>query len=457
MESRTYYPLTPSQMAMFFARKYALKKSVVNIPTSMIVHDKLDLDVLEEAALEAIQRWDSFGIRLIKDGQAAKQYFTTPEVESIERLDFTGKSREEMEETFEKLGSKKLEAYDKPMARIYLVTTPEGYGGVFTVISHLILDSWAISSFYKDLMEIYYHKMGKGDYPKDVVPYEEVLKKEVEYRNTPAYGRDRAYWEEEFNTEEPMYTCVNGSEVLEQYRRKRGNEEKRAMGSSFFRNTAGHDLYWVKKEDVDIFKNFIETKQLPSMQVLFQMGYRTYLAKVNNREADISTFNVVARRGTLLEKNTGGTRVHFYDFRTLMDEDTTFIQGCQQLLSKQNELYRHADFDPMEMMDMQKKAYGIKQTEWYQGLNMTFQPVPMTIKENLKVESRWYSNGAVSSMLYITIMDGDGAGSLKCYYTYKANQISAEKIKELHESCVKIMIKGCENPDITLGELFDAF
>lgn len=356
-----------------------------------------------------------------------------------------------------KLGSKKLDVYDKPMARIYLLTTPEGYGGVFTVISHLILDSWAISSFYKDLMEIYYHKMGKGDYPKEVIPYEEVLKKEIEYKDTPAYERDKAYWEKEFNTDEPIYTSVNGSEFLGTYRKKRGNEEKRAIGSFFFRNTAGHDLYWVKKEEVDILKSFIETQQLPSMQVLFQMAYRTFLAKVNSRETDVSTFNVVARRGTLLEKKTGGTRVHFYSFRTIMDEDTTFIEGCQQLLNKQNELYRHADFDPMEMLEMEKKAYSIKQTEWYQGLNMTFQPVPMIIKENLKIESRWYSNGAVASMLYITIMDGDGTGGLKCYYQYMSNHIPPEKIKELHESCIKIMLKGCENPDITLEELFEAF
>ncbi|NLB20582.1 MAG: hypothetical protein GX829_07125, partial [Clostridium sp.] len=81
----------------------------------MVVHEKLDLDVLEDAVKEAIKRWDSFGIRLIKDGKLAKQYFERPEVESVERLDFTNKTRDEMEKTFEKLGSKKLDVYDKPM------------------------------------------------------------------------------------------------------------------------------------------------------------------------------------------------------------------------------------------------------------------------------------------------------------------------------------------------------
>ena len=84
----------------------------------------------------------------MKDKEQAKQYFSAPSVESIERLDFQGKSRQDMERTFLKLASKKLEIYDAPMARFYVVTTPEGYGGVFSVISHLIMDSWAISMFF---------------------------------------------------------------------------------------------------------------------------------------------------------------------------------------------------------------------------------------------------------------------------------------------------------------------
>lgn len=186
METKMYYPLTPSQLAMFLSRKYSVRKSIINIPTSLIVHETLDFDVLEDALEEAISRWDSFGIRLVKEGNAAKQYFGTREVESIKRLDFFNRTKEEMESTFKKLASKKLEVYDKPMARMYIVATPEGFGGIFSVISHLILDSWSISSFYKDLFEIYYYKMGEGEYPKDVVPYEDVLRQEIGYKETPA-------------------------------------------------------------------------------------------------------------------------------------------------------------------------------------------------------------------------------------------------------------------------------
>lgn len=444
-------------MSMFFARKYSINKSIINIPTSIIVREPLDMDVLEEATEEAITRWDSFGIRLMKDDKGAKQYFDKREVESIKRLDFSNKTREEMESTFKKLGTKKLNIYNKPMARIFLVTTPEGYGGIFAVISHLIMDSWAISSFYKDLMEIYYHKVGRGEYPGNMVPYEDVLKKEITYKESPAYEKALAYWKEEFSLDEPIYTHVNGTEVLEKHRKKKGNENARASNGFFLRTAAGHDLYWIKKEEVDKFTEFLKSNQLPSMQVLFQMAVRTYLAKVNNYEKDVSTFNVVARRGTLQEKKTGGTRVHFCILRTIMEENITFIEACRQLLAKQSELYRHADFDPLEMIYLGKAMLGLGDTDGHISVSMTFQPVAMTIKEDIQIESRWYSNGAVSQMLYITIMDGDGTGGLKCYYEYMSNFITQETIKTFHESVVKIMLKGCENPNISLKELFDVF
>src|SRR5690554_6280601 len=111
MDDRIYYPLTPSQQAIFLQRKYAIHKSVINVPTSIILKEALDPDRLEEALKQAVARWDSFGIRIVKDKELPKQYFNAPSVESIERLDFTRKSRQDMERTFSKLATKKLEIY----------------------------------------------------------------------------------------------------------------------------------------------------------------------------------------------------------------------------------------------------------------------------------------------------------------------------------------------------------
>lgn len=457
MEDRTYYPLTPSQQAIFLSRKYSMHKSIINIPTSLIVKEELDPEVLEEAVRRGIERWDSFGLRLTKDKENAKQYFGKREGETIERLDFTGKTRTDMEKTFLRLGSKKLDVYESPMSRFYIVTTPEGYGGIFSIISHLIMDSWAISMFYKDCMEIYYSFTKGTPFPKDVRNYEDVLKKEVTYRQTPQYTKALEFWKKEFSVSEPIYTHVNGREVLDKFRKKKGNENVRFASSFYLRSTASHELQWIPREDIESMKEFLTANRFPTLQVMFQMGLRTYLSKVNDHEEDVCFYNVVARRGTLEEKMTGGTRVHFMHFRTIMDPEMTFLEGCQMLFDKQNELYRYADFSPMEMFAVEQSILPAKAGTSYRSCTLTFQPVPMSVGEGPEVETRWYSNGAVAQPFYITVMDGDGTGGLKCYYEYMSNSITKERVLDVHRYMTKVMLAGAKNPNITIQELFDLY
>ena len=267
------------------------------------------------------------------------------------------------------------------MSRFYIVKTPEGHGGIFSIINHLIMDSWAISMFYKDCVEIYYALKSGAPFPRDVKPYEEVLKKEIAYRETDQYQKALDYWKKEFSRPEPMFTHINGTEVLEKFRKKKGDETLRYASTFYLRSTAGHDLYWISREDIDALSEFLKASRFPSLQVLFQMGLRTYLAKVNNHEEDVCYYNVVARRGTLEEKSTGGTRVHFVHFRTIMPPDTTFQEGCRMLYDKQNELYRHADFSPMEMFEIEHALCPPNPGHSYRSATLTFQPVPMSVGE----------------------------------------------------------------------------
>ena len=73
------------------------------------------------------------------------------------------------------------------------------------------------------------------------------------------------------------------------------------------------------------------------------------------------------------------------------------------------------------------------------------------------IETRWYSNGAAAQPFYLTVMDGDGTGGLKCYYEYMSNVIQPERVADVHRSMTKVMVEGAKNPDITLKELCDPY
>lgn len=175
MESQQYYPLTSSQHLIFLSWQFTTHKQIMNIPTSFLTDAQLDLDLLKKALEEAVQRNDAFGIRITKKGKDRVQYFTDRRVRTLETLDFTGKTHDEMEAFFYQVGRKKMPMYDQPLAKMYIVRAPDGSCGLFTCISHLILDSWAISMFYKDVMTLYLAYLNQGPMPKPLKSCEALM------------------------------------------------------------------------------------------------------------------------------------------------------------------------------------------------------------------------------------------------------------------------------------------
>ncbi|HEX7536014.1 MAG TPA: condensation domain-containing protein, partial [Dermatophilaceae bacterium] len=218
---RTLYALTPSQGLTVMNRTWCIHRNVINIPTSIIVDAALDLGLLENAVRLAVGRWDSFGIRIIKNGRQWQQYFAEPALISLKRKDFRGRTRAEMEKFFHREARKVLPLADSPMAKIWIFTDPEGNSGLFSVINHLIMDSWAISNFYKDVLEVYQALVGGHTLPKAPVPYEGVLIKELAYLESDRYKADQEYWRQELTASEPLFASLKGSQELADYRKKR--------------------------------------------------------------------------------------------------------------------------------------------------------------------------------------------------------------------------------------------
>lgn len=458
MSERKLYALSPSQRSIFLAWKYSFKKQVMNITTSVLIDADLDLNVLKRAAEKAIQRNDSFAIRITKHEKDRMQYFAEPAVINLDIVDFSGKTEEAMEKFFIKVGRKIIPLDDRPLARLYIVKAPDGRCGLFSSVSHLILDSWAISMFYKDVLTLYYLVRDNQPLPKPLPRYEVLLQKELEYPRSAQHDADGAFWLQEVAGQPtlPIYTHVNGSIVLEELRKKKKDPTYRYGNSFYLRTNAAHEVIMVDKPDIDLMKAYCTKYRISAMQLLFIFGMRTYLSRVNGREQDVSMTNTVARRGTLEEKFAGGTRVHFLSFRTNLPETMTFREALDFLSEKQMNLYRHMEFSPLEMFGLEyKNLPNYKPGSNYRAATMTFQPVPMEGPHGERVSTKWYCNGAAGQPFYLTIMDGDGTGALRCYYEYLTHVIKPETVRKCHGFMMQVLKAGMINPDITIKELLD--
>lgn len=451
---RIYYDLNTSQKVLLYAQTYTVHKQLNNVCTSVLVDQELDSDLLSQAIKKAYERNDALGVRLVKKGKEIKQYFAGYEEPEIAMLDFTEKTEETMEKELYKIARKRITRYGKPLSKIYLLRSHDGRYGLYFVVSHMILDSWAISVFFKDVFAIYEALRQGTALPKPLYSYEKLLIEELNYRTTDTYQKDRKFCEEFFSADagEPIFTHLNGSAVLEEFRKKKKDPTLRYAEVFTLNTKANNEMLLVPKELVSKMEAYCAAHKL-TMQSLVLLAYRSFLSKTNNYEQDVSINTVIARRGTLREKNTGGTRVHFYPFRTIIEKDMTVKTACTMIGEKQAAIYRHASIDPLESLAIFKEKFNTPQLGEYCTSAVTFQPVKLVVPNGINIATKWYGNGSSAQPLYLTVMDGDGAGGLKFYYEYQTNTFSWETVKKLHSYMLKFFVAGTVYDDVTIGEL----
>jgi hypothetical protein len=249
------------------------------------------MDTLRETVEKACERNDAFRIRIVKVGREMKQYFAPHEPPDIEYLDFRGKTLEEMEKQLYRIAHKRITVFGKKMSKVYLMHSHDGRCGMFFVVSHMILDSWAITSFFKDVLGIYTAMVNGTELPKPPASYEKLLIEELNYKNTETYKRDREYWEKVFSEGEPYFTHVNGSCELEKYRKKHKKPDCRYGQIIILRTKARNVMYMVPKELVEKMETYSAANNIP-MQSLVLMAFRSYHSKVCNNQDSISFYSL---------------------------------------------------------------------------------------------------------------------------------------------------------------------
>ena len=165
------------------------------------------------------------------------------------------------------------------------------------------------------------------------------------------------------------------------------------------------------------------------------MGLRTYFQKMNGQE-DVSINNAIARRATLKEKKSGGTRIHSFPFRTVFSEDVKFIDAVYEIRDKQNELFRHANYDPTEYFAYRSRTYPQPQKGLtYEPMSLTYQP--MTLQEKgledlggIQYKTKWYPNGMTTQAMYLTVMHRPEDNGLDFNFEHQKKAISREELRQ---------------------------
>lgn len=453
------YPLAVAQKFHFFYMNACPKKEVLNIGTSLTIGVELDFDVLRQSITEAYERCECMKIRFFKDTDDTWYQYITGEPEwNIEFEDFSGKTMKEAEGIMQGWTQIPFVGEEIPMSRIVMIRMPDGYEGVYLLVDHRIMDAQSMICFLKDIIEIYCSKMYEGvNYPKEMSSYIEQLKKDLAYEaGSKAKMRDEAFFHELIEASEPIYNGLNGPERLEAERKASGNPNARAAVNVSDCVDSALDAFHLEEEPTKRLMDFCEEYHV-SLLCLLMMGLRTYYQKMNGND-DVSITTTIARRATLKEKKCGGTRIHSFPFRTIIPEEKTFLEGIYEIRDRQNEYFRHADYDPVAFFAHRSKVWNVAPGRVYEPISLTYQPMSLKDKGleklgDIKYKTKWYPNGATTQAVYLTVMHRPEDNGLDFNFEHQTKAMGRKELENLYYYLCRILFKGVETPDLSIGEI----
>ena len=452
------YPLTKAQKFHFYYLNYCPKKEVVNVGTSLTIAYELDIDVLRQSIYKAYERCEAMRLRFAYDKTEKEwyQYIADKEEREIEYVDFSGKTMEEAESIMKSWTEVPFEREDSPMNKIVMIKTPDGNQGVYLLGDHLTLDAQSLICFLRDIIEIYCSTMFEGvEYPSEMRSYIEQVEKDLAYEaGSKAQQRDREFFYKLIEQSEPIYNGIDGPAALE--RERETNPNARAALFISKNVDSALDIFHLEEEPTARLMAFCEREHI-SLQCLLIMGIRTYLQKMNGND-DVSINVAYARRATLAEKKSGGTRIHSFPFRTIIPEDMTFIEGIHMIRDGQNETFRHTNFDPVEYLSYRRKVYPVEPGRTYEPMSLTYQPLTLKDKGltklgDIQYKTKWYPNGATTQAMYLTVMHRPEDNGLDFNFEHQVEAITRETLEYLYYYMCKIMFKGIENPNLKIGDI----
>lgn len=453
------YPLSASQRLHNYTIKYS-PTQVLCIGTGFYVKQDVDFSLLKKAVYHAYQMFDTMRLRFVKDDDGTVyQYIVPSEERDIEFRDFSHWSEEDAHEEMRRWTSIPFERFNSPMNKVVMVKLPNGFNGIYLKVDHMTMDSSSLVGFDRAILETYCAFKYDWKMPESTKPYIPQLEKDLAYENnSPAKKKDEEFWLKEIEKSEPMYTDFAGQGRLLTQRRENNDPNQRWAVVVSKDPKAAISVYHLEKEASMRLMKFCELYNV-SMASLLLMGMRTVLSKFNDNEKDVSLKTCVARRGTLSEKYSGGTRVHFFPVRTVMEPELTFLEGIRIIQSEQNKIFRHANYDPIEYTMKRGQYWKYRPGGSYESISLTYQP--LTLKKDtpeipdIPYKSYWYSNGVAAQPLYLTVMHRPEDNGLNFNFEYRVDAVTEKEMEYFYYYLCRVLFRGIEDESRTIGEILD--
>ena len=456
------YALTAAQNMHYQWIKEYKTQQVSGLSIVAAFQADIDVDTLKQSIELEKQRYSCLRLRFTKPDENGeiKQYIADFEPEDFVEKDLTDMTMEQADAVMQNWAYETFDGDDIPMCEFRIVRLPENYTGFFVHMDHRLNDSVGVAVMATDIMALYKHlKYGEPE-PEPLADFEKVLISDLEKASNPKrQDRAKRFWDEQLDTlGEPLYSDIQGTQVLEEARKKHNDTNLRASDIERKELFVAVKDYQLEVDSMQRAINFCLYNQISPTNLIL-LVIRTYLSKMNNGQEDITIENFISRRSTRDELTSGGSRTVCFPCRTVISGDTTFIDAARMIQNHQNRVYMFSGYDPELIRAEMKKRYNTPDDTTYVSVYLTYQP-PMNTQdlnpnsEKLPIYVKWFANGAATKKMYLTVSHLPDR-KLNFSYHYQTAQLTEKDAELMYYYMMRILFRGIEDPGRTIKEIID--
>ncbi len=448
------YPITVAQNLLLTMLQGAKHKQVLNVCVSLLIKLDVDFNLLAQSVKEAIARDDSTRTRFTKDKDGkVEQYIVPPDDTPIRHEDFTQKSWEEADGILRQWSRQPFESrWDSPLCEIVTVAMPDGWNGIYVHTDHTICDSCAMIVLVCDIVELYASKVLGTPQPADRTSYLDSLLNDLERAKGPqASGQGPGFLGKDGGSRRRTLVQRYPGHRLHRSRQALGLPGREGPKRGPGHLCAGTQPLGTIAGILPGTGHFLKqpaahgTENLPVQAVRRTEGHQPALLRLPP--------------ACKLDRKAGGSRIHVFPCRTIMEPDITFLEGVRKITALQSRIFRHKDFDSLKVDQMLQEKWGAPANSWYQSISLTYQPFPMRLSDDrlnhIDYRFTWYDAGTEVLPIYLTVMHRPLGVGMDFYFRYQSALYSKEDIQKLYYYLMRILFTAVEDPEITIGEMIE--
>lgn len=421
--------LTNPQNSIWLTDKFYDSSSLFNLGGTLLIHQKVDFDILERAINLFIQKNE--GMRLAFKLHAEKTYQYIQDYSYKKLAIYTVNSEEELHSLEENFIHTKFNISKGFLYEFKLIKLKNGHGGFNITLHHLITDAWSISLLVSEIIDIYSKLIKKEAISEELNPsYIEYIESEENYLNSEKFKKDAQFWEDVFNR---CPTCVSFSQKNSQDISHEAKRKIFSLGNSEQINE------FCKNNNISVFTFFMTV-------VAF------YLHRITGSQ-DVVIGSPILNRNGAKEKKMIGLFINTLPVKIeISDNNISFSELVRHVSEKQFSMFRHHKYPYSNILEYVRKKYKFSNSLYdtivsYQNARNNSQT------SDIEYSTNWDFNGSTFNSLDIHLYDMDNTGILNVFYDYRLDKFEDDEIIDIHNRLLHIMEQVMVNFSIPLKNI----